>query len=350
MPRTSVVLEGIAPFAVAGVLFGLLYNTLFYPHTLVEYAEAATIGLLLGAAVGVAEQTSLERWLRPYSLLASMATRTILYAVPIAATLALVLSVEPAALGSCPYPRCVADYVSGPLFLRDLAFSTTFVFFTAFAAHVVLLVGTRNFTRLLLGRYRSPHELRAVFMFVDVRGATALAERLGHERYSALLRDFFNDVSGAIHRARGEVYQYVGDEVVLVWPQHRRRPQWLACFLAMRDALRSAAPRYESQYGAVPEFKAGVHAGPVVVTEVGTLQRAHVYHGDVLNTASRIHDQCNATGFDLLVSEAALADLRAEESAGFETVGSLPLRGKTEATPIYGLRVAARPPIGSTIS
>jgi adenylate cyclase len=252
--------------------------------------------------------------------------------------LALVLSIEPATLGECSYGRCVGEYVAGPLFFRDLAFSTAFVIFAAFTAHMVLLVGTRNFTRLLLGRYRRPRELYAVFMFVDVRGSTPLAEQLGHEQYSAFLRDFFNDVSAAIHQAKGEVYQYVGDEVVLVWPGARRARHWLACFQSMRDALLAVTPAYEAKYGAAPAFKAGVHAGQVIATEVGTLQRAHVYHGDVLNAASRIQAKCNETGFDLLVSEEAVLGMACGDLGRFEKVGALPLRGKAEQLVIYGLR------------
>jgi adenylate cyclase len=335
--QARAVLEEVAPFAAAGVLFGLLYNTLFYPRTLVEYLEAGTIGLLLGAAAGLAERTVLERWLSRRSLIQAVAARTVLYAGVVAAALALVLSIEPATLGECSYVRCVRAYVAGPLFLRDLAFSTAFVFCAAFTAHVVLLVGTRNFSRLLLGKYRKPRELRAVFMFADLRGSTALAECLGHDRYSAFLRDFFNDLAGPIHRARGEVYQYVGDEVVLVWPGERRARHWLACFLTMRDALRAAGSVYEAKYGAAPAIKAGVHAGPVIVTEVGTLQRAHVYHGDVLNAASRIEAKCNETGFDLLASEEAIMGLDPGDRTRFECVGAVPLRGKSADVTIYGL-------------
>jgi adenylate cyclase len=340
--QARMMLEGVAPFAAAGILFGLLYNTLFYPRTLVEYLEAGTIGLLLGAAAGLVEHTVLERWLRRRSLIQAVALRTVLYAGVVAAALALVLSVEPAMLGECSYIRCVGAYVAGPLFLRDLAFSTVFVFFAAFSAHVVLLVGTRNFSRLLLGRYRKPRELSAVFMFVDLRGSTALAERLGHERYSAFLRDFFNDLAGPIHAARGEVHQFVGDEVVLVWSGERRTYHWLGCFLAMRDALRVTAPAYELEYGAVPTIKAGVHSGRVVVTEVGTVQRAHVYHGDVLNVASRIEAKCNETGFDLLASAAAVSGLDPDERAQLVEVGALPLRGKSEELTLYGLGSCAR--------
>jgi len=185
--------------------------------------------------------------------------RTILYSAVVTVSLSLVLSIEPATLGECSYGQCIVESLTGPLFLRDLVFSTIFVFLAVFTAQIVLLVGTRNFGRLLLGKYRQPRELYAVFMFVDIRGSTTITERLGHKRFSAFLRDFFNDISSAIHDARGEVYQYVGDEVVIVWQGDKaeKRPYWLACYEVMRAALEKMAPVYRESYGVTPEFKAG---------------------------------------------------------------------------------------------
>lgn len=343
MSRTArVVLEGVTPFVVTGLFFGLLYNTLFYPRTLVEYIEAGSIGALLGATIGFAEQhRALERWFQRRSLARAIMLRTLVYSFTVALALSLVLSIEPATVGECAYPDCVLGYVRGPLFARDLVFSTAFVFSSAFVAHVVLLIGTRNFGRLVLGRYRAPRELRAEFMFADLRGSTRIAEALGHTRYSSFLRDFFTDVSGAIHRAKGEVHQYVGDEVVIVWPDGHAAGRWLDCFAGMRASVAAESTKYLDTYGVVPEFKAGVHAGVVVVTEVGTLQRAHVYHGDVLNTAARIQAKCNELGFDLLASKEALASLPADRQAEFEPMGPLPLRGKSAMVEVFGL-IAAR--------
>lgn len=329
-------MEGSIPFVVTGLLAGLLYNSLFYPRTLVEYLEAGTIGFILGAALGIAEQTSFRRWIQSLSVAQAMLARTFGYSLAVALALALVLGIEPAVAGTCSYLGCVGTYVAGPLFLRDLTFSTLLIGMSALTAQVVLLVGTRNFARLLSGRYQRPRELDATFMFVDLRGSTALAERLGHDRYSALLRDFFDDMAHAVHASRGEVYQYVGDEVVVVWPTRAGADRWLSCFRRMQSAVSAAAGTYMERYGTIPEFKAGVHAGAVIVTEVGALQRAHVYHGDVLNTAARIQAECNAAGFDLLASEAALRSLPERGGGEWASLGQVELRGKAEAVAVFG--------------
>lgn len=347
MPRLrNATLEGLAVFGAVGVVFGLLYNTLFYPHTLVEYLEAGTIGLILGMSAGFAELTYLERRLRRRSLPQALLIRTGLYAAAVAVTLSVVLAIEPAVEGECPYFQCLAAWISGPLFLRDLVFSTGFSFLTVLSVQVVLLVGTRNFMRLMVGRFQTPREVDAVFMFVDLRGSTQIAERLGHRTFSGLLQEFFNDLADAIHAARGEVYQYVGDEVVVVWQGRRARggSLWLACYDGMQSSIAAARASYASRYGCVPEFKAGAHCGRVMATEVGTLQRAHVYHGDVLNTAARIESTCNEAGFDLLVSEALLHTLDPALQERFEAVGDRHLKGKGERVRLFGYRPSRHGP------
>lgn len=151
---------------------------------------------------------------------------------------------------------------------------------------------------LLNGCYQQPEAENRIFLFVDLKDSTHLAETLGNERYSRLVRDFFRDVSPAIAAARGEVYQYVGDEVVVTWPAATGLTfaHCLHCFFDMQRAITERHAAYQRAYGVVPSFKAGAHGGAVTTVLVGTQHRELVYHGDVLNTTARIQAQCNALG------------------------------------------------------
>ena len=339
MPRRlHVIVAGLVPFVIAGLLLGLLYNTLFYPRTLVEYLEAGTIGILLGIAVGFIEQApAIARWFDSKPFVHALLLRTLVYSILVSSCLSLVLAIEPATHGECAYPACITSYVAGPLFVRDMVFSTVFVFIVTLVAQVVFLIGPRNFGRLVIGRYQRPRELTAEVMFVDLRGSTGIAERLGHERYSALLRDFFLDTSRAVHEARGEIYQYVGDEVVIVCPADKVAGRWVDCFLGMRSSIEGRREEYMHRHGIVPEFKAGVHSGSVVVTEVGVLQRALVYHGDVLNTAARIQARCNESGADLLASQEAIARLSSHDRSRFAHIGQAVLQGRAGPVDLFAL-------------
>ena len=67
-----------------------------------------------------------------------------------------------------------------------------------------------------------------------------------------------------------------------------------SAFFQAKKNIEDKRDHYLASYGNVPKFKGGAHVGSVVVTEVGKLKKELVYHGDVVNTTSRIIGKCNA--------------------------------------------------------
>jgi len=85
-----------------------------------------------------------------------------------------------------------------------------------FLRQINMLLGDNNLAKLLTGKFYTPHEEERIFMFIDLQSSTSLAERLGHIKYSMLLQDCFNDL-GVVVENEAQIYQYVGDEVILTW-------------------------------------------------------------------------------------------------------------------------------------
>ena len=96
---------------------------------------------------------------------------------------------------------------------------------------------------------------------------------------------------------------YVGDEVIVTWPVGARpRQSYVDCFFAIEDLINALADRYKQEFGLVPEFRAGIHAGPVVISECGDSRRQVAYFGDTVNVAARLQAHCKEAGRRLLVS------------------------------------------------
>ena len=173
-------------------------------------------------------------------------------------------------------------------------------------------------------------------MFIDLQGSTHIAEMLGHFKFSELLRDCFSDLS-IVDSFHAEIYQYVGDEVVLSWPVKRSRnyEEFLSAYFAFQQKLDSRKEHYLSNYGLQPVFKAGVHAGPAIVAEVGEIKREITYHGDTINTTSRIQEKCNELNANLLVSESLVQIVKMYSPYQFEDVGDIRLKGKEEVVRLY---------------
>lgn len=174
-------------------------------------------------------------------------------------------------------------------------------------------------------------------MFLDLKGSTSIAEKLPNKIYSALIRDFFYDVSDAILLYKGEVYQYVGDEIIVVWRVRQTNLNCLRSFYKMKEIIESKRETYISRYGLVPEFKAGIHTGKVIVTEVGKQKKEIVFHGDVLNTTSRIEGKCNDLSQELLISDTMLQHLDLKGEFKSQEKGDIELKGKAQKLKLHGI-------------
>ena len=201
------------------------------------------------------------------------------------------------------------------------------------------LVGYRTFTALLLGRYRRPFAERRFFLFVDVVGSTAIAERLGPLEAHRFLAAVFSAVAEPIERCRGEIYQYVGDEIVITWVEVDgvTDARALRCFFGMRAALASDANRFVQRFGVRPALRAALHLGEVIAGEVGRERRAIVFHGDVMNTTGRLEQATREVGCFFIASAEALAAVGRPPEIRTRDLGALALRGRVE--PIHAFCV-----------
>ncbi|KAK6020557.1 hypothetical protein OSTOST_13787 [Ostertagia ostertagi] len=191
---------------------------------------------------------------------------------------------------------------------------------------------------LLLGRYRNPREEERIFLFMDLKSSTSIAENLGHIQYSAFIRDAFSDINQDIAEYNAQIYQYVGDEIVLTWHTREglRNFSCIRFFFACEKRLHGRSQYYQQHYGWIPEFKAGLHEGKVTAVEIGEIKLEVAYHGDTINTTARIQSVCNDYGKTLLVSENLLQKLTTLGD-GFESepLGAIQLKGKAEDITIY---------------
>lgn len=177
-----------------------------------------------------------------------------------------------------------------------------------------------------------------IFMFLDMKSSTTHAEKLGAGRYSLLIQDCFYDMTRAAKMTDAEVYQYVGDEAVFTWKTSDLNIQRSAQhYFYFQENLRQRSTHYRNRYGVVPEFKAGIHHGKVIRTQVGVTRKSIAFHGDAINTAARIQGKCNELGRNLLVSAAIKDRLPVNYCANPE--GQYQLRGKDHKVNLFSISV-----------
>lgn len=220
---------------------------------------------------------------------------------------------------------------------RDTGYALVVGLVLQFVLMVRTIVGGRVLANLILGRYHKPLSEERVFMFLDVTGSTALAERLGGVGAYAMISRFFFDVAQETARHGGETHEYIGDEVVVTWPLERtaKGSPWLDCYFAIRDRMEAKTPFYEREFGLAPKFRAGLHGGPIVAGECGDDKREIVYFGDTINTAARIQEACKDYGRSLLISGDLMR--RTALPAGYRAVdlGRATVRGREKEVELF---------------
>jgi len=141
----------------------------------------------------------------------------------------------------------------------------------------------------------------------------------------------------AILDTSGEIYQYVGDEVVVSWKVKNglKNANCLECFYRSKHIFEEKSDGYLKGYNVLPEFKAGFHMGPITSGEIGVIKKEIIFTGDVLNTTARIQGKCNDYNVDILLSEALKNKLTETNNYTFKEIGSCELRGKNEAVILF---------------
>ncbi|HUK05089.1 MAG TPA: adenylate/guanylate cyclase domain-containing protein [Burkholderiales bacterium] len=323
----------VAASALIGGLYGVVQGQPAQApgfNVLVGLVDGPLIaGSIAGIEIFLLRESGAARRLLGLPFAAVVALKTLVYALIVAAVSAG--GVRALALPYSGRVRVGPFDFAGELGNISFALSMTLIFVVVLQA--AALIGRRTFRDLVLGRYRRPRAERRFFLFVDVIGSTAIAERLGPLKAHEFLAAVFSATAEPVAAWRGEIYQYVGDEIVVTWTEEEGRPgaRPLRCCFEMQAALEAAAPDFRARFGAEPRLRAALHLGEVIAGEVGQQRRAIVYHGDVMNTAARLEQATREAGVRFIVSDDALRALAPPRDIATRDLGALALRGRSGA-------------------
>jgi len=229
------------------------------------------------------------------------------------------------------------DFMFGFGMLHTLFFWTLVALITMLVLQVNEKYGQGIFLKMIKGDYHRPKVETRIFMFLDIRSSTAMAEQLGHVKWFELLNNFFNDITEPILDTHGEIYQYVGDEIIIHWDTRNglKDNNCLHCFFEISERIKELDKKYQADYGVTPRFKAAIHCGNVTVGEIGKIKKDIVFTGDVLNTTARIQELCNEYKVDMLVSQEVMELLTDTKEFLIKPVGYIELRGKQTPVSIF---------------
>jgi adenylate cyclase len=234
------------------------------------------------------------------------------------------------------------NYVTSDEFIQFLLCCLILTFIAIFMRQINKLLGQNVLLNYVKGRYHPAFEEQLIFMFLDLKSSTTIAEKIGLEKNHEFLNDFFHDTTDSILECKGIIYQYVGDEIVLTWnlKDGAHNLNCLNLFFHIQKRVENNKQTYLDKYGVYPEFKSGLHFGKVIAGEMGDIKKDIVYHGDTVNTAARIQAECNKYGKKVLISKDLLDNLDLTDKYKAESMGFIKLRGKEKELELYAIEEA----------
>jgi adenylate cyclase len=199
-------------------------------------------------------------------------------------------------------------------------------------------LGRRSAARVLAGPLRREvgETIRAVLLYADLRGFTALSEAEPPAAVIAALGGWFDCIGGAVHAFGGEVLKFIGDGVLAIFPVGDKPRD--ACDAALRAVASARAGMAHldttRREQGLPQLSFGValHLGDILWGNVGAADRLDFTAiGPAVNLVSRLEGLCRPLGRTVLIS-GAVAD---ETNAILVPLGTHALRGIASPCAVY---------------
>jgi adenylate cyclase len=344
--RTRIAVPLIFRIALIGALAGGIYNYCVTKAAGGHGVFGAERGLVTGAIIG-GILTSLNIFVLEAPMGGGVRRAPFLLHVALKSVVYLVVFVFGAVVGQwlVPIPNVGAFQIG----LNDVLYFIAISFVVSFLLDLNSLLGQNVLLSFVTGRYFKPRVEQRIFLMIDMKNSTAAAERLGEVDFHRLLNRFVSDLTGSMVVWKGHIHKYVGDELIVTWPLATglKNARCLrACFAAI-ERLAALGPNYEREFRLRVDFRAGLHCGPVVIGEMGTIKREIALIGDTMNTTARIVDACRDGGERVIASEALLSQLTVPPGVQARPLGPIQLRGKKSPVELFALEATAGRAAGS---
>jgi len=203
-------------------------------------------------------------------------------------------------------------------------------------------VGNRAGERILGGQIRRGHTetMRAAIWLSDLRGFTALSDRLPAENVVEILNQYFDCQVAAIRDHGGEVLKYMGDGLLAVFPidEYVGDAQQV-CSRVLEAARESRASVEALQYpfgDAIERFRFGValHVGRILYGNIGGGSRLDfTCIGPAINLAARLEKLTGKLHRTVVASEGFAGICQ----GGWNDLGEFPVAGFSKAARVFGL-------------
>lgn len=330
-------------FGISAGLFFVMFADGF--NSWYPFINGAIIGFLIAIVASIFELVIYENSIRKKPFISVLIIRTLFYMTFITIIFICEIGIarmikENLEVAGLIQNEDFNEFLFGGRFATSFIYTFSIVIIINFTRQISRKLGDKVFLGLITGSYYQPKELNKIFMFINIPNSDKIIGKIGRLEFHQIINEIVYDITLPILSNYGIIYQYVEGEMVIAWKMKDglNNGNAIRCFFDIKDTIQENKEKYFNKYGVAPDFKAAIHCGKVVKGEIGFFKSEIVYHGDVMNTTSRILGACNKMNNELLISEQLSKLIEIPIIYSSNKCGSTKLKGKKEPLELISIK------------
>lgn len=330
----------------AGILLGVGFIFFGYgTKHLYPYVGGIAVGTLIGLTISILELYILPVGARKIKFYWLLIIKTFFYLIAVTAIIFNVVIISRLTRLGMTYAEVLNDpdfhyYLTEGSFKLEVIYTLGFALIINFTRMMGRKMGKGVLANYVKGTYYNPvHETR-IIMFINVVGSKQLLGKLGALKFHRFLNNLYFDITQPAISNEGVIHEYIEDLMVISWTMNKgvKDVNCIQTFFDIQKTLQDKKEKYLEKFNFFPVVQAGLHTGALVTSEIGEVKSQIVFHGDTMNTTSRILGKCSELNLSLLASDQILRMLGMPKSIFSKSVGKIKLKGKQDAMTLYEIK------------
>lgn len=339
-------LKVVRHISLAGIFLGLSF--VFFAHgtsRLFPYVSGAIVGLVAGLMMSYLELYLFTRKIRKIKFIWLLTLKSLIYLLIFTIIIFNIVVFSRMYRLQMTYIEVLnaADfqyYISNGTFKLEILYTISFAFIIIFTRMVDKKMGQGILANYIKGKYFEPiHEARIV-LFINIADSNQLLNKLGPLKFHKFLNQYYSDLTLPAISNGGIIHEYIEDLMVVSWTMNigLTNANCIKTFFNIKSTIDKKKIWYLKQYGFMPRIRAGLHTGSLVTSEIGEIKTQIVFHGNTMNTTSRILDKCYEFKLGLLASDQLIRMLGMTKNYNLHSVGNIQLKGKQKGLELFEIK------------
>lgn len=177
---------------------------------------------------------------------------------------------------------------------------------------------------------------QAVILCCDIRGFTALSERLPPGQLITLVNLLYEEIAQLVNAKQGVIDKFLGDAVLCIFEGDDSARRAVACGVEISTSVRAFHTANGFSVDNAIQIGIGVHCGPVIIGTIGSSDRMDsTVLGLTVNLAKRLEELTKPMGVAMLISEEVARQLPDPQPYPLRNLGEVTVKGHSSPLTVY---------------